>query len=73
MYKLMEPNPPWKEFYEMFSKVTFSALHCLIYVLMSFVIYQANWNLLDLQMIQILLTIMTAQLYYVALLTKLRN
>ena len=50
------------------SKVQFSALHCLIYILMTFVMYQAFWNLRYLQMIQILFTVMIAQLHYVTLL-----
>ena len=36
MYKLKELNPPWKEFYVVFCKVQFLALHCLIYFLMTF-------------------------------------
>ena len=35
---------------------------------MTFAMYQAFWNLLYLQMKQILLTVMTAQLHYVTLL-----
>ena len=68
MCKLKELNPPWKEFYVVFRKVQFSALYCLIYILMTFVMYQAFWNLRYLQMIQILFTVMTAQLHYVTLL-----
>ena len=41
MYKLKEQNPACKKFYAVFCKVQFSALHCLIYILMTFVIYQA--------------------------------
>ena len=54
MCKLKELNRPWKESYVEFRKVQFSALHCLIYILMTFVMYQAFWNLRYLQMIQIL-------------------
>ena len=68
MYKLSELNPPWKEFYVVFRKVQFSAKHCLIYMLMEFMMYQAFGNLLYLQMMQILFTVMTAQLHYVTLL-----
>ena len=48
--------------------VQFSALHCLINILMTFVMYHAFWNLRYLQIIQILFTVMTAQLHYVKLL-----
>ena len=65
MHKLMEQNPSWKEFYVVFRKAQFSTLHSLIYILMTFVMYQAFWNLLYLQMIQILFTVMTAQLHHV--------
>ena len=46
MYKLKELNPPWKEFYVVFRKVQFSALHCLINILMTFVMHQTFFNLL---------------------------
>ena len=68
MYKLKEEKPTWKVFYVVFHKFQFSAKNCLIYNLMTFVMYQAFWNLPYLQTIQILFTVMTAQLHYVTLL-----
>ena len=68
MYKLKEQNPILKIFYVVFHKVQFSALNCLVYILMTFVMYKVSWNLLYLQTIQILFTVMTAQLHYLTLL-----
>ena len=54
MYKLKEQNPTWKVFHVVSHKVQFAALNSLIYILMTFVMHQAFWNLFYLWMIQIL-------------------
>ena len=45
-HNLKEQNPIWKVLYVAFHNVQFSAINCLIYILMTFLIYQTFFNLL---------------------------